>query len=286
MYIYTLFMYSRLLCFSCMQPKQFQPRLVICSILMICCLDVCFKLQLASDWLCPEDVISLHSSSSAWLCIVGFQAGARFAVSRCQRSGSDFLRSAAWWHYLWLKCKTAVRQRGWPISVWRSSCRCNRDGHPYTANESFFCALDLILASAEHAETCLAALAMDIELEPADPDFFLQCVVVFSSGRISFVGTLETPFDLPHDRWVEIFYNVVVADTLEAAATAAVTFVAQHRRQSRHQDDLSDMPWENDHGSIRVNFCDQGCRGRSIATIPDPFIIEDATVFMALASLH
>jgi hypothetical protein len=276
---------SRLLCFSCMQPKQFQPRLVICSFLMICGLDACLKLQLASAWLCPQDVISLHSSSSAWLCIVGLQPCARFAVSRCQRSGGDLLRSAAWWHELWLHCKRVVRQRGWPISVWRSSCRCSRYGHPYIATESFFCALDLILAFAEHPDTCLAALAMDIELEPAAPNFFLQCVVVLSSGRIAFVGTLESPVEHYDDRFIDIFHNVVVADTVEEAALAAVAFVAQHASDF-DQGDSASMPWENDHGSIRVNFCTQGCRGRSIATIPDPFIIEDATVFMALASLH
>ena len=252
---------------------------------MICGLDFCFKLQLASAWLCPEDVISLHSSSSAWLCIVVLLPGARFAVSRCQRSGGDLSRSAAWWHDLWLNCKRAVRQQGWPISVWRSSCRCSRYGHPYIATESFFCALDFILASAEHAETCLAALAMDIELEPAAPNFYLQCVVVLSSGRIAFVGTLESPEYLPYDRFVEIFYNVVVADTLEAAATAAVAFVVQHRLKFHHGD-RAPMPWENHHGSLRVLFCTQECRGGSIATIPNPFIIEDATVFMALASLH
>ena len=228
----------------------------------------------------------MHSISSAWLCIVGLLPGARFAVSRCQRSGGDLSRSAAWWHYLWLNCKRAVIQRGWPISVWLSSCRCSRYGHPYTATESFFCAVDLILASAQHVETCLAALAMDIELAPAAPHFFLQCVVVLSSGRIAFVGTLESPCYSPRRSLVEIFYNVVVADTLEAAATAAIAFVDEHRRDFPHYVDQSPMPWGNHHGSLLVNFCTDLCRGGSIATIPDPFFIEDATVFIALASLH
>ena len=108
--------------------------------------------------------------------------------------------------------------------------------------------------------------------------------MVLSSGRIAFVGTLEYP-DKPDERFVEIFHNVVVADTVEEAAPAAVAFVAEHRREF-HQGVPAPMPWENDHGSLRVNFCNLLCRGGTMATIPDPFIIEDATVFMALARLH
>ena len=265
--------------------QAIEHRLVLCSFLMMGCLDDNLKIQLASAWLCPEDVISLHSSSSAWLCIVALLPGVRFAVSRCQRSGSDLTRSAAWWDELWLNCKRAVRQQGWPISVWRSSCRCSRYGRPYIATESFFCALDLILASAEHPDTCLAALAMDIEIYPGALNFFVQCVVVLSSGRIAFVGTLESPYEPDDERFVEIFYNVVVADTVEQAATAAVAFVAEHSRQFQ-QGVPAPRLWEIVHGSLRVNFCNQRCRGRTMATIPDPFIIEDATVFMALARLH
>ena len=108
-------------------------------------LDDNLKLQMASAWLCPQDVISLHSSSSAWLCIDALLPGVRFAVSRCQHGKGDLTRSAVWWDELWLDCKRAVQQKGWPISVWRSSCRCSRQGRPYIATESFFCALDLIL---------------------------------------------------------------------------------------------------------------------------------------------
>ena len=247
------------------------------------CLHDSLKLQLAASWLCPEEVISLHGTSSAWLCIVTLLPGVRFAVSRCQRSGGDLKRSAAWWNELWLNCKRAVRQQGWPMSVWRYSCRCSRHGRPHIATESFFCAVDLILASAEHQDTCLAALAMDIEIYPAAPNFWLQCLVVLSSGRVAFVGTLETPVR-PDERFVEIFHNVVVADSVEEAASAAVAFILENRSFG-HQGVLEYMPWENDNGSLRVNFCNLGCRGGTLITIPDPFVIEDATMFMALASL-
>ena len=245
---------------------------------MMGCLDDSLKLQLAAAWLCPEEVISLHGTSSAWLCIVALLPGVRFAVSRCQRSGGDLKRSAAWWNEVWLDCKRAVRQEGWPMSVWQNSCRCSRQGSSHIAYESIFCALDLILASAEHQDTCFAALAMDIE-----SNFWLQCLVVLSSGRIAFVGTLDTPgrFD---ERFVEIFHNVVVADSVEEAASAAVAFILENRSFG-HQGVLEYMPWENDNGSLRVNFCNLGCRGGTLITIPDPFVIEDATMFMALGSL-
>ena len=248
------------------------------------CLDDSLKLQLAAAWLCPEEVISLHGTSSAWLCIVALLPGVRFAVSRCQRSGGDLKRSAAWWNELWLNCKRAVRQQGWPMSVWRYSCRCSRQGSSHIAYESLFCALDLILASAEHQDTCLAALAMDIEIYPAAPDFELQCLVVLSSGRVAFIGTLEYP-DKPDERFVEIFTNVVVADSVEEAASAAVAFIVENRSFGYHGV-LEYMPWGNDQGSLRIDFCNLLCRGETMATIPDPFIIEDATVFMALARWH
>ena len=250
---------------------------------MMGCLDDSLKLQLAAAWLCPEEVISLHGTSSAWLCIVALLPCVRFAVSRCQRSGGDLKRSAAWWNEVWLDCKRAVRQEGWPMSVWQNSCRCSRQGSSHIACESIFCALDLILASAEHQDTCFAALAMDIEIYPAAPNFWLQCLVVLSSGRVAFVGTLETPVR-PDERFVEIFHNVVVADSVEEAASAAVAFILENRSFG-HQGVLEYMPWEIDNGSLRVNFCNLGCRGGTLITIPDPFVIEDAGMFMALTSL-
>ena len=71
---------------------------------------------------------------------------------------------------------------------------------------------------------------------------------------------------------------------MEEAASAAVAFILENRSFG-HQGVFEYMPWENDHGSLRVNFCNLGCRGGTLITIPDPFVIEDATMFMALASL-
>lgn len=258
--------------------------MVPCGLGMFDRLEDQLKLQVVWAWLCSRDVIELHRSSSAWRCIAALVSGARFALSRWQRSGDDVTRSAAWWYERWLHCKTVVRAQGWPPSVWRSPFHCSRQGRAYIASESFYCALDLILARAGHSDTTLAILALDSPNEE-DPDFCVHCVVILRSGRCGFVGAFQWIFGPDDARFVKIFYNVVVGDTLEEALSSAVVFVAEHRRIFRNHGPVPPMPWWNDGGTLRMNFCDQDCRGSGLTIIPDPFIIEDASEFMVLATL-
>ena len=256
---------------------------------MLGSLDDYQKRCLASVWLYPQDVISLYRSSAAWHCIAFLLPGMRFAVSRCQRSGSEFSRSAIWWNELWLDCKKAVRQQGWPISVWRFSCCCSRLGHPCIATESVFCALDVLLAAAGHADaSSLAILAVDINerTEEDEPTFILgvHCVVVLSSGCVAFVGTLKGPNDNVDARLAEIFFNVAVANTMTKAVEAATELILRHSLFSIAAQFTELRPWANDKGTLRISFCDQDFRTGHFVIIPDPFVVNEDTMFLTMVT--
>jgi len=149
--------------------------------------------------------------------------------------------------------------------------------------------LDVLLAAAGHANaSSLAILAVDINERTVEdePTFIVgvHCVVVLSSGCVAFVGTLKGPDDNVDARLAEIFFNVVVANTMTKAVQAATELILQHNLFSIAGQFSELSPWANDEGALRISFCDQDFRTGHFLIIPDPFVVNEDTMFLTMVT--
>ena len=127
-------------------------------------------MEILWNWCGPADYLAMVSTSKLQSNALVLRDAACFAVSRFHAPGFDSFFSMQQWTSVWNQCVDAFRGKGWPVGLWKHSCRVYWGKCRFLPQEPFYKCLNDMAAGHFAGHSVVSVLAASIDLGRPPPN--------------------------------------------------------------------------------------------------------------------